>query len=278
MTFTTANPRAFSPDETFVAREIVPDALIWQLTTIAGAIEGDAPAVRVPYVKADPSPGFVAEGEQIDESAPTLDEILVKTGKIATLMKQSNESARSSSEATSVLSASLTRSVITKADTALLANDPLTGGPEGLLTLTGIQDGGTLGTNLDEIADAITLIEAAGGTATNIVTDPATWGHLRKMKIAADSNVTLLGDAAVQTQRTLYGMPVNVTAAMTEGTILIIDSSQIISSVGPIRLEQSEHAYFDLDAVGRRVTWRIGWNVVRPERLAKIAVTLPIAE
>lgn len=274
MTFTTHSPRAFSPDETFVAREIVPDALIWQLTTVAGSIEGDAPAVRVPYVSEDPSPGFVAEGQEIDESAPTLDEILVKTGKIATLMRQSNESARSSGEANSVLSASLTRSVITKADAALLGNDASAGGPEGLFTLDGIQDGGTLGTNLDEIADAITLIETSGGTATNIVTDPATWGHLRKMKVGTDSNVTLLGDAAVQTERTLYGMPVAVTAAMSPGTILILDRSQVISSVGPIRLEQSEHAYFEQDALGRRVTWRIGWNVVHPERLAKLAVTL----
>lgn len=271
MTLTTGTgPKGLYPDESFNALDVVPEALLYQLATIAGSVQGDEPAVRVPYVAEDPSVGFVAEGAQIDTDNPELDEIVVNTGKLAVISRQSNESA-SYGQANTVIANSLSRAVTVRANTALLANPE---SPTGLLNTAGIQDAGTLEAgNLDVIADAITAIEIAGGTATHITMDPASWGTIQNIKIQDGSALPLLGAPADQTERRLFGVPVIVSAQMAEGNILVSDQSQIIAVAGQIQLMQSDHYFYGLDSLARRVTWRVGWGVVRPDRLAKIAVT-----
>lgn len=272
---TSAGPKGLYPDQTFVPEDIVPDALIYQLATVAGGIEGDEPAVRVPYVVEDPAVGFVPEGAEIDVDNPELDEIVVRTGKLAVISRQSNESARYG-EAARMVAQSLARAVTVKANTALLGN---TADPTGLLNLTGINDAGTLGAdNLDAIGDAITAVEVAGGNATHITMDPASWGVIRGMKTATGSALPLLGAPADQAERRLFGVPVIVTPQMTPGNVLVTDQSTIIAAAGPIRLAQSEHVYYTTDSLARRVTWRIGWGVVHPSRLAKVSVTLPAGD
>ena len=56
----TNNLKSLYPDQVFVYAEAVPDALIANplVATVAGEIEGDAPRVRVPYIKTDPTAGF----------------------------------------------------------------------------------------------------------------------------------------------------------------------------------------------------------------------------
>lgn len=267
---TPAGPKGLYPDQTFLARDVVPDALIFQLATIAGNIEGDEPAVRVPFVAEDPTVGFVAEGDPIGEDNPDLDEVLVRTGKLAVISKQSNESA-TYTDANQLIADSLARAVTVKGNSALLSN-PVD--PTGLLNLAGVVDGGTLGENLDVLADAITTVEINGGTASNITMDPASWGAIRNLKAASNSNISLIGSPAEQTARTLYGLPVLVTPQMPAGTVLVSDRREIVAAVGPVKLATSEHAYYGSDSLARRVTWRLGWNVVRANRLAKVSVTL----
>ncbi|WP_062526053.1 phage major capsid protein [Demequina rhizosphaerae] len=270
MAIDTTAPKGLYPDQTFIARDVVPDALIYELTTVAGAIEGDTPQIRVPYVSADPTTAFVAEGADITASDPTLDEVLVSSNKIAVLTKVSNESNRYDTAA-ELIADSMARAVMVKANGALLTS---AASPTGLLSTSGIVDGGTLGTDLDIIVDAITSIEANGGEASHITIDPASWGLINKIKAGTDSNTPLIGAPADQTERRLFGLPVVVTASMTAGNILVSDKREIVSAVGPLYLAASPDVYFASDSVARRVTWRIGWNVVRPNRLAKIAVTL----
>ena len=268
---TPGGPKGLFPDQTFLARDVVPDALIFTLATIAGSIEGDEPAIRVPYVVEDPTVGFVAEGADIALGNPDLDEILVRTGKIATLVKMSNEAA-SYGDANTLVADSLARAVMVKGNAALLSNATA---PTGLLNIAGVLDGGTLGTDLDVISDAITAVEVNGGTASHITLDPASWGVIRNLKAGTDSNLSLIGSPAEQTERRLFGLPVIVTAQMPSGKVLISDRREIIAAVGAVKLATSEELYFNSDSMARRVTWRIGWNVVRPTRLAKVTVTLP---
>lgn len=274
---TPAGPKGLYPDKTFIARDVVPDALIFDLATIAGSIEGDEPAVRVPFVTEDPTVGFVAEGAEINVDDPDLDEILVHTGKLAVITKQTNEAA-SYTEANQLIADSLSRAVTVKGNTALLSNPTPTGGattPTGLLNIAGIVNGGTLSTSLDAINDAITTVEVNGGTATHITMDPASWGVIRGLKASSDSNVPLIGAPSEQTDRRLFGLPVRVTSQMPSGTVLVSDRREIIAAVGAIRLQTSEHVYYTSDSLARRVTWRLGWNVVRPNRLAKVTVDIP---
>ena len=264
----TNDKKAFYPDTTLNPNEVIPEALVYKIATVAASnIEGDAPAVRVPYVKADPTSGFTDEGADISPSDATLDEITVVTRKIAVLTKQSRESMSYDAAADS-LAASLQRSVIIKANTALLSNS---GTPAGLLTIPGIIDAGKVTDNFDAISDAITKIEVNGGTASCIVTDPASWGVLCKLKTA---NGTLqLGSPAEQAERRLFGLPVYTSAQMTPGQMLVIDSTTLIAAVGDIQVDTSEDYYFSSDSIARRITWRLGWNLVHPDRVAKITVS-----
>lgn len=269
MAVNTNQLKSFYPDATFDPGEIVPDALILSIATVTQGIEGDSTSVRVPYVKTDPTSGFTPEGADITESDPELDEIIVKTNKIAVLTKQSREAMTHATSADH-LAASMQRSVIIKANTALLSN---TSDPTGLLNQTGITDAGTLTTDFDPISDAITNVETNGGTATCIVMDPQSWGLLCKLKTA---NKTLqLGSPAEQTDRRLYGLPVHVTPQMKPGNILVIDSATLIAAVGGIDLESDKSYYFGSDSIAHRLTWRIGWNIVHPDRIAHITVTIP---
>lgn len=265
---TTNTPTAWSPDVVaYQAADVVPEALILQTSTVVGNIEGDAPAVRVPWVDIDDTVGFVDEGQPIPENASTYSETVVRTGKIATLGKFSREQLEQPNAAQLVVN-SLSRSVVNKANTAYLGN---AADPTGLLHLAGITDGGVLGADLDSLADAVLGIEAEGGKATHIIAAPGAWGAVSKMKGATGSAVPLLGAGTEEADRRVLGVPVLVTSAAPADTLLVVDSTAIVSAVGQVQLARSEDAFFESDVVGVRVTLRLGWAAMKPERIVKIS-------
>lgn len=268
MTVTTeTTATAWSPDVTaYPAVDVLPEALIMSTSTVVGAVEGDAPSVRVPWVDADDTVGFVNEGAPIPENAAQYNEVVVNTGKVATLGKFSREQLAQPNAAQLVVN-SLSRSVVNKANAAYLGND---GDPTGLVNLAGITDGGALGTDLDTLADAVLGIEAQGGQATHIIAHPGAWGAVAKMKGATGSAVPLLGAGTEQTERRVLGVPVLVTNAAPTDTLLVVDSTAVVSAVGDVQLARSEDAFFGSDAVGIRVTFRLGWAAMKPERIVKI--------
>lgn len=276
-TETTLNSaRAWSPDlASFAPSEVVPDALILRTSTVVGEVEGDAPFVRVAWVN-DASADFTAEGAPIPEADPGLDETLVATGKVSQLVRISRE--QWSQERTSeLLSDSVRRAVVKRANAAYIAQlaptAPAVTPPPGLLNVPGITDGGVLGYNLDVIVDAIAGIEAAGGMASHIILDPATWALIGKIKSATGSEIPLIGAPGSSAQapaRALLGVPIITDAAMAPGTLLVVDKTAIASAVGQVRVASSEHAYFTSDSIGLLCTWRIGWNVMHPDRIVKI--------
>lgn len=265
---TTSTPTAWGPDVVaYPAADVVPDALILQTSTVVGSIEGDDPAVRVPWVDPDDTVGFVDEGAPIPENASTYSETVVRTGKVATLGKFSREQLAQPNAATLVVNA-LSRSVINKANVAYLGN---AADPTGLLNLPGITDGGTLGTDLDSLNDAVLGIETEGGQASHIIAHPSAWGAVSKLKGATGSAVPLLGAGTDQTERRVLGVPVLVTNAAPVDTLLVVDSTAIVSAVGQLQLARSEEAYFGSDVVGVRVTFRLGWAAMKPERIVKVS-------
>ena len=178
---TPAGPRGLYPDQTFIASEVLPDALIYQLATMAGSIEGDAPVVRVPYVAEDPTVGFVREGDEIGVTDPKMDEVLVRTAKLAHITRQTNESA-AYADASNMLAASMSRAMTVKANRAFLGN---TGTPAvdledraaafepvGLLNTPGLTESDTYALwvqddasgRLDSIVNMMATVEANGGT------------------------------------------------------------------------------------------------------------------
>lgn len=272
---TTTSAYAWRPDvTTHLPADVIPEAIILQASTVAGEVEGDAPALRVAYVD-DASAQFTAEAGVIPEADPGLNEVTVFTAKITQLVRLSSEQYRQASTPEQ-LSASVRRAIITKANEAFIAQPaptpPNVAPPAGVLNIAGIEAGSEIAGSLDALVDLIAGIEANGGTPDVLILDPLGWASLRKLKTSEGAATTLLGAGTNDAERRLLDLPVLVTPAMTAGTGLVIDRSAIVSAVGPIQVATSDDVYFTTDSVGLRATWRIGWNAVRPDRIGKFTI------
>lgn len=274
MTLTTATADyPWRPDSTFFSPpDVVPDALLLQCSTVAGAIEGDTPSVRVAYVTDAESAGYVSEAAEINSDEPDLDEVVLHSKRIARLVTLSTQQYRQEQTATQV-SQSVARDIIQKADNAFLG-DAIGQPSTGLLNVSGVVDGGEVTDNLDALVDLIATLENNGAHPSSIIVDPMTWASLRKLKVGGDQlNASLLGAGVTDAVPMLLSLPVLRSRWLPANTGLVADRSQIVSAVGPVEVAVSEHAAFTSHAVVLRATWAIGWAVVRPDRLGKFTVS-----
>jgi HK97 family phage major capsid protein len=280
MSFNTTNQKGIYSDLVFPYVEAVPDALIVNpaIATVAGIIEGDKPQIRVPYVKTDPSSGFTAEGSEITDGGGVLDEVLVTTGKIATIVTQSNESATFST-ASQLIASGVSRSIATSANGAFLTNPIATGsnpqlGSIGLLNTTGMltPDAVALAGIIDLIADTRAQIETNGGTPTAILVSPLVEAALRKLKDTTGGTY-ILGNPSQNNALSIFALPVIANKSITANTLLIDSAAEVVAAVGNIHVASSTDAAFTSDSIVRRATWRIGHNVIHPDRLAKLTIT-----
>ncbi|MGX6513027.1 phage major capsid protein [Rhodococcus sp. SJ-2] len=277
---TSTSAKAWSPDVTaFAAADVIPDALVLTASTVAGVVEGDAPAVRVAYIDDDEA-AFVPEGNEIPEGNPELNEVLVFTGKVAQLVRLSREQYGQDNVAQQ-LASSVARAVTKKANEAFLVQaapvSPAVTPPAGLLNVTGIESGGAVADDLDGLVDLIATLEGNGATPSHILLAPDAWASLRKFKTGTGSAQSLLGAGSTDAVRSLLDLPVITTSALTAGTGLVVDKSAIVSAVGPVNIATSDDVYFSSDSVGVRATFRFGANVVRPDRIGSFTVTAPAA-
>jgi hypothetical protein len=58
-----------------------------------------------------------------------------------------------------------------------------------------------------------------------------------------------------------------VNVAVPPLTGFVIDKSAVVSAYGDVNVNHSDHQFFPSDAVAVRCTWRVGHNVVRPNRI-----------
>jgi HK97 family phage major capsid protein len=261
---------AWSPDVyTYAPADVVRDALILQTSTISGDIDGDSPSLRVAFIKDDESADYVAEGATIPDHSPALDEVTVHTKKLSRLVNLSSEQFRQTQTASQV-AMSVSRDIVRKADNSYLGD---ASNPTGLLNVAGIVDGGNVTNSLDKLVDLVAELEGNLATPSAIVLDPASWAALRKLKVGSSRYDTLLGAGTNDADARVLGLPVLRSPFVPAGTGLVIDQTAIASAVGQVRVAQSEHALFADDGVQLRSTWRIGWQVVRPERLGKFTVS-----
>ena len=56
---------------------------------------------------------------------------------------------------------------------------------------------------------------------------------------------------------------------------IVVDRNAVVSAVGTLQVATSVDQYFDSDSVAVRATWRIGHNVVRPNRIDTLTVVQP---
>ncbi|WP_018142820.1 phage major capsid protein [Alloscardovia criceti] len=271
---TLINNEAAFPNRTGVdAGEAIPGALIMNASTIMGEVEGDAATVRIAYVSVDPEAEITAEGAEIEAKDPTISELIVGTQKVASLSVISNE-AYSHNSMPELIGGSLARSIVAKADRLFLGAPAGEVGQAnkivGLANYQGIVDGGNLGTSLDAIIDAMAAIATNGGTPMAILLGFDAWAYMLKLK-GADKRPLISPDVANSAEPTLFGLPVVLSAYMPANTIIIIDKDEIVSSVGTVIASTTEDRYFEHDSVGLRATFRFGYGILHPNRIAKIS-------
>lgn len=277
----TTNNTAWAPDvTTFAAEDLIPDSLYVKATTVAGKIQGDFPAIRVPYVSDAPA-SFVPEGSAIPESGERLDGVTIRSAKLAKLLRITAEQA-AQENTMERLAISAQRSIVEAADSALLNFPAATQeqiDAEELVPSTGILNNekivvasDPLTKNLDVLVDLIAGLEQDRAIPSGIIMGPATWAALRKLKVGDRRNDSLLGAGSLDAEPRLLGLPILVSPQMPVGQGLVVDSRAIVSAWSDIEAATSEHGAFSSDSILYRLTLRVGHNLLHPERIGKFEV------
>ena len=71
---------------------------------------------------------------------------------------------------------------------------------------------------------------------------------------------------------TLLSVPVLVSNSMTDGTMLVLDKSTILSVYGSVQLTTSTDYYFGSDNVALRATFRFGQKIAHTARVVELTV------
>lgn len=274
---TISTPGAWRPDGyAFAADDVLPEAVIFQASQVVGVLEGDEPSLRVAYV-VDDQAEFTPEGEEINEGDPALNEAVIHSSKITFLTSLTNELWRQPHQQTPErLAASISRSLTRKLDNALLSQVAPT--PPDVAPVVGIAehdsiiDGGTVAADLDALIDIESEIRANDGFPSLWILSPTAYAGLKKLKTGADFNSSLLGAGVEQAQPLLLGLPVLVNNQLTADTGILLDTTAVVSAIGPVRIDVSEQSMFAFDSRQVRGTVRSGHVVVRPSRVAKFTV------
>lgn len=272
---TTTAASGWSPDVNYYqAADFIPESLLLQTATIAGEIDGDSTTCKVAFIRDSGSTGAGAtvkrELEQLDDEEPDMADLelrTVKLGRLATVSSEMFEKPNTASQ----LAASFCRDLTRRADVAYM--DGIDGLLVGMRNLAGATKAAApVATNLDSLVDLLAELECAGAHPTHVVVDPRSWASLRKLKTANDHNSTLLPSGADDTQPKLLGLTVLRSEFMTPGSGLVLDKSEVVSAVGPVKIAQSEHAQFARDGIVLRATMRIAWGCPKPERTGVFTV------
>lgn len=268
---TTGAPEGFAQNVvSFAAQDVIPDALALTVGTQAGTVEGDQPEVLVPWVDDDDSAEFVDEGAHIDEDGVDLQQIGVKTKKLARLAPFSREQLAQPGASNLIVNA-MKRGLIKSANKAFLGNPTgPSNGPTGILNLAELPPAVAFGTDLDQLRTVVAEIEDDGGQATHIITNPVTWSVIRNIKKnSTDSNEALDWPADLPPVLRDPGVPA--------GNLVVLDKGSLPTAIGPVLMARSDDYYFGDDAVAIRLTWRMGWNVRKFDRVRRMTVAAPVA-
>ena len=231
---------------------------------------------RVPVLVDDPATGWVAEGGEITASDPDLDEEIVTPMKLGGLTIISRELAEDSSPAVAAMIGNgLGRDIAAKLDVAFFGNTTANG-PDGIESITANDvDAGGSWADLDPFLEAVYEAEGVGATLTAFCANPADALLLAQLKEGTGSNRTLLqSDPTAPTRRTIAGVPLFVTPAVTEGTVWGIPRDRALIVVREdVQLKVDRSRYFEYDSVGIRATMRVSWAFPHEAAVQKITLS-----
>ncbi len=278
----TDNVRSITPDQIsqLITLPVQRASVAVQVSTL---IQSTATKTRIPLVTADPSAGWVAEGDEIGASDPTIDDIEVTPAKLAGLTIITNELAADSSPAAqSIVGDGLARDIATKLDAAffgtnLIDDDPETRDPvkpRGLEDLIGVNavTAPSAWTDLDPFEEAKVDAEGLGLTLGAFVAHPSDVLLLAQLKESSTSKRGLLTPSAVAaTERQIAGVRLIASSAVKVGTVWGIPQIRsVIVQRTNVDLAVDRSAYFTSDRTAVRATMRIGWAFPQPAAIQKI--------
>lgn len=278
MSVFTTNVSAISPDqiEALIVQPVEAASVAMQAATL---INTNATETRIPRVTSDPSAAWVAEGDEIGTSDPTIDDVAIVPAKIAGLTVISNEAAADTSPAAAdLVGQGLARDIAKNVDTAFFGSKGASlvqpGGLEDLTGFTAI-DPGTAWVDLDPFAAALANAEGLGLNVNSFVANPADALILAQLKESSGSNRPLLGsDPTNPTRRLLQGVPLLVSSAVTAGTIWGLPKIRsVIVRRNDVDLQVDKSAYFTSDRTAIRATMRVGFGHTQVEAIQKISLS-----
>lgn len=235
---------------------------------------------RFPVVVDDAAAQWLSEGEDIPLTDPTVDEVVARPKKIASLTKVSRELAEDSSpEATALVGASVARDIAKKIDQAWFAASTAKG-PAGLASLIGTAQSvaGGAYTNLDALAEALSLIEDVGGNPTAFVSNSSTVLALSKLKKTSDSNEPLLSPnlatgATQRIERQLLGVRLHSTpdTNLEDDVVWAYDRAKVFVVLRrDVDLAVDPSFFFGSDSLAVRCTMRIDFAFPHPQSVVRV--------
>lgn len=235
-------------------------------------------AYRIPVVAADPNSAWLAEGDEITPSDPTLDEITVTPAKVGGLTIISRELAEDSSPAAAeVVGAGLARDISRNIDSAFFGALAAPA-PSGLEALTGtgsvVQTGGAW-LDTGPFINAQSIAEGVSAEISAFVANPSDVLALAMLKEASGSNRNLLQpDPTQANRRTIAGVPLYSSPAVTAGHVWALPTARVFFVVrDDTRVEVSREAYFSSDRVGIKCTMRVAFGYPHAAAIVRIDLT-----
>lgn len=278
MSMYTSDLKAISPDqiEQLIVQPVEAASVALQAATL---VTTGATRTKIPRVTADPSASWVAEGEEIGTTDPTVDDITVTPEKLAGLVVVSNEAAEDTSPAAAdMIGDGLSRDIAKKLDAAFFGSSP-SGSvqPEGLEDLDGVTEieAGAAWEDLDPFAAAMSNTEGHGLTVSHFVANPADALALAQLKESSASIRPLLGaDATSVTRRLIQGVPLLVSSAVTPGTIWGIPQQRaVVVRRTDVNLDVDTSAYFTSYRTAIRAVMRVGFGFTDPVTIQKVTLS-----
>lgn len=251
-------------------------AVCTQITT-------DREKINLPVQTADGDAQWIREGQEMTPTLPEFTELTVTPGKIAGLRVISRETANDSTPgARDILAQDLQRSLLRGLDAAFFGTiaDPA---PSGLPSVAGVGtiDAGAKWTNIDPFIEATSAAAVHGSTITAFVANPTDELALAKLKkLTTGSNEMLLevvprpGDAAGAPVRTIAGVPLLTTTAVSPGTVWAVPAASAYMIVREgATVEADESVFFLSQRVAIAATMRVGFGFPDPAGIQKITLS-----
>jgi HK97 family phage major capsid protein len=247
-------------------------------TTTAGSLS----YVRDTSTAPEGVPSTVSPGGQKPESEYTFEIVNNPFAKIAHILPVVQEAVEDVSQLAGYLSGQMVYGIEYKLDSELLNGDGSNGRIDGVIDL------GTSDTDPNNeqivlsIRHAKTLAQQANVNEANlaVVLNPADWDAV-ETAVASDSGIFLSGTAAFAgVGPRIWGMPVVVTNAITQGTGIVGDfgsSTLWERQTATVSVSDSNQNYFELNILTLRAELRAALQVPQPARFTVVSFDPPSA-